>query len=295
MMKRIDRRAVLGGGIAGAASLLAPPVFAAPPVDLRKRLTSLEGTIGGRLGVAILDTGPGGRIVGQRMDERFALLSSFKFLAAALVLARVDSGDERLDRRIVFTRDDLVEYSPATETRVGEPGMTMAELCEAAITLSDNTAGNMLLRSFGGPSGLTRFVRGKGDAITRLDRWETELNESKPGDPGDTTSPLAMIGHLQRFVLGDALSPSSRTQLDTWLLANTTGAKRLKAGLPEDWKIGDKTGTSSAGTSCDVGVIYPPGRAPILVAAYLAETEKPVADQNAVFAEIGRLAAGMVA
>ena len=258
----------------------------------QSQLEELERRHGGRLGVCILDTGTGQRI-GHRADERFPMCSTFKFLAAAQVLARVDRGEEKLDRRIVYSKNDLVPYSPVTEKNVGATGMTLAELCHATITVSDNTAGNLLLASFGGPAGLTAFARSLGDGVTRLDRWETELNEAIPGDPRDTTSPAAMVDDMRSLLLGDALSPGSRKQLAEWLFATTTGSKRIRGGLPTDWRAGDKTGTSDNGVTNDIAIVWPPGRAPLLVTAYYAEYAQPKEARNSVIAEVGRIAASL--
>ena len=269
-----------------AAPLLALPAFAD---DATSRLAELERRNGGRLGVAAIDTASGRR-VGHRAEELFPLCSTFKFLAAAFVLARVDRGEEKLDRRVFFTDRDLVTYSPATKQHVGLGGMTMAEICEAAVTLSDNTAGNLMLASFGGPAGLTAYARSLGDRATRLDRIETELNEARPGDPRDTTTPVAMLGTMQRLLIEDALSAPSRDRLIGWLLASKTGTRRLRAGLPTDWRVGDKTGTGSNGTANDVAIAFPPGRAPILIAAYYTESTISDDARNTVIAEAGRLA-----
>ena len=251
---------------------------------------ALERRHGGRLGVAVLDTGSGRRMA-HRPDERFAMASTFKFLAAAFVLARCDKGEERLQRRIAFAQQDLVTYSPITEKHIGQGGMTMAELCEAAVTLSDNTAANLLLASFGGPAGLTAYVRSLGDDTARLDRIETALNEATPGDPRDTTTPAAMLGTMQKLLVGEALSRASREQLIAWLVANKTGDQRLRAGVPQGWRVGDKTGTGGHGATNDIGILWPPGRAPILVAAYFAEAQASDAERSAVLAEVGRIAA----
>ncbi len=258
------------------------------------RLAEIEKTSGGRLGVCVLDTGTGRRVA-HRPDERFPMCSTFKFLAAALVLARVDDGKERLERRVVFQAGDLVSYSPVTEKRVGGSGMTVAELCEAAITYSDNSAGNLMLASFGGPQGLTRYMRAIGDTRTRLDRIETELNEARPGDPRDTTTPDAMQRSMQKILLGDVLSQSSRAQLLQWLDANKTGDLRLRAGLPPGWHVGDKTGSGDNGAACDIAILRPPGRAPILVAVYLTETTAAMAVRNAAIASVGEAVAGWAA
>ncbi|MDI3306274.1 MAG: class A beta-lactamase [Acetobacteraceae bacterium] len=291
MRAPIARRRVLAAPILAAPSLLPfRGARATAGADAAGRLAELEGRSGGRLGVAVLDAATGRRI-GHRADERFPMCSTFKFLAAGFVLARVDRGEESLARRVTFTERDLVPWSPVTKHRTGAAGMTIAELCEAALTLSDNTAGNLLLASFGGPAGLTAYARTLGDGVTRLDRFETALNEAIPGDPRDTTTPAAMLENLRRLVLGDALSGPSREQLTAWLLANRTGDKRLRAGVPKDWLVGDKTGSGNNGATNDIGVFWPPGRAPIIVTAYLAEAPVPEEDRNAVLAEVGRIAA----
>jgi beta-lactamase class A len=218
------------------------------------------------------------------------MCSTFKFLAAAYVLTRVDRGEERLDRRITFTAADLVTYSPVTETRVGQ-GMTVAELCDAAITLSDNTAGNLLLQSFGGPAGLTTYARSIGDVVTRLDRIEPTLNEATPGDPRDTTTASAMLSNLQRIVLGNSLSAASRARIAEWLRANRTGDARLRAGFPKAWRIGDKTGSGEHGATNDIAVAWPPRRAPFLAAVYYAESTETGDQRNAVLAEVAKIVA----
>lgn len=258
-----------------------------PGAPLAEELARIEEESGGRLGVAVLDTATG-RQVGRREHERFPLCSTFKVLAAAGVLARVDRGEEALDRRIPYGRDDLVVHSPVTGGRVGEGGMTLGDLCDAAMTVSDNTAGNLLLAALGGPAGLTAYARSLGDAVTRLDRIEPSLNEALPDDPRDTTTPAAMRANLARLVLGDALSDSSRERLAGWMTGNRTGDARLRAGLPQGWRVGERTGTGERGTTNDVGVLWPPGRAPIVVAAYLTGTAAPVERRNAALAAVGR-------
>lgn len=290
----LDRRLLL-------TTFAALPVLGAPGAGLAAasaRLTSgisrsmaaLEARSGGRLGVAVLDTKTGATF-GHRADERFALCSTFKALVAGLVLARVDQGKERLDRRIRYGRDVLVAHSPATEKHVGD-GMTVGALCEATVTLSDNAAANLLLDTFGGPPALTAFLRTLGDKVTRLDRREPELNIVKPGEIHDTTSPRAMLGSLRALTLGTTLSPASRQQMVDWLVANQTGDKRLRAGLPAGWKVGDKTGSwgdSKGGATNDIGVIWPPGRPPLLITAYLGDSPLPGDQRSAVIAEVARI------
>jgi beta-lactamase class A len=278
-----------------AASAVASAAFAGPrdlaraTEPLTVAFARIEKEARGRLGVAVLDT-QSGMQSGYRENERFPMCSTFKLLAAAAILRRVDEGSERLDRRRRFDAKDLVVYSPVTEKHTAD-GMTLAELCDAAVTLSDNTAGNLLLGALGGPAGITAFARLLGDPVTRLDRIEPELNEAKPGDPRDTTSPAAMTANLRALVIGDALSAPSRAQLTAWLVANKTGDTRLRARLPAGWRVGDKTGTGGNGSNNDVGVLWPPGRAPILVSAYLTETGVPPEQRNATIAAVGQAVA----
>ena len=293
MTASINRRTALFGSLLAASALTNSSAKAQSTESPKwfRPLVDLELTYGGRLGVAILDTATGKRIE-HRANEHFALCSTFKWLAAAFVLARVDRKEEHLDRRIVIAKSDLVTWSPITEKRIGKPGITLAELCDAAITQSDNAAGNALLASFGGPSALTQFARSIGDTTTRLDRTELELNEAKPGDPRDTTTPAAMLATMQKILLGDVLSASSREQLIAWLIANKTGDTRFRAALPKDWRIGDKTGSGGHNTANDVAILWPPkkGRGPILVTAYYAESTSTADQRNAILAEVGRIA-----
>jgi beta-lactamase class A len=252
----------------------------------------IEAGIKGRLGVAALDMATGARF-NYRADERFPMCSTFKLLASAAILARVDAGKEKLERRVLYTKDDLVEYSPVTEKHAGE-GMTLAALCEAAITLSDNTAGNLILKALGGPGGVTEFARSLGDPMTRLDRNEPTVNESLPGDPRDTTTPAMMTKNIRKLALGDALKAASRKQLIDWLLASKTGGKRLLAGLPPGWRIGDKTGTGERGSTNDVGVIWPAKGAPIVASVYLTQTSAPREARDAAIASVGKTIATIV-
>jgi beta-lactamase class A len=283
--------AVIGSGLAMASR--PAPAAAGSSDRLAADLKKIEAESGGRLGVAALDTLTGARSL-HRADERFPLCSTFKLLAAGAILARVDAGRESLDRRIRFQARDLVEYSPVTKDQVAGDGMSVADLCEAALTLSDNTAANLLLAALDGPAGLTAYVRSLGDTITRLDRVEPDLNEAVPGDPRDTTSPAAMLSNLHSLILGNVLSAASRDQLSRWLIANKTGDARLRAGLPSGWRVGDKTGSGGRGSTNDIGIMWPPERAPMMIAVYLTETSKSDEQRNATLAAVARaVAAGL--
>jgi beta-lactamase class A len=253
----------------------------------------MEADSGGRLGVAVLDTATGA-MAGHRLDELFPMCSTFKVLCAAAVLARVDAGKEELTRLVKITPADLLAYAPVTKQRAGGE-MTVAELCAAAITLSDNTAANLLLASLGGPSAVTEYARSIGDTVTRLDRNEPELNSAEAGDARDTTTPQAMARDLMTLTTATALSPASRELLIGWLVGCKTGDEKLRAGLPDNWRIGDKTGSGEHGTRNDVAVAWPPGRAPLVIAAYQTQMTAGEDRRNAFFAAIGRAVAAAIA
>jgi beta-lactamase class A len=228
-------------------------------------IADIERRYGGRLGVYAIDTGSG-RTLAYRADERFLMCSTFKGLLAALVLSRVDAGKEELDRRVPYTKKDLIFTSPVTKANVGEGAMSVEGLCQAVSEVSDKTAAILLMRSSGGPTGLTTFVRSLGDTVTRSDRYEPASN--KYSGMLDTTSPRAIAGSAQKLLLGDVLSPKSRGQLEAWMIACQPGLKRIRAALPSDWIAGDRPGTSVEEESNDYAIVRPPGRAPLLVATY---------------------------
>ena len=256
-------------------------------------MQKLESSLGGRLGVAMLDTGSG-QALGWRQDERFPMASSFKLMLAAWMLERADQGQESLDSRVYFDASALVPYAPVTESRVGAVGITVRELCEGTVTLSDNPAANLLMARHGGPQGFTAFMRTLGDDQTRLDRTEPTLNEAAPGDPRDTTTPLAMLQSMRKVVLGDALTPASRAQLIDWMVATKTGDHKLRAGVP-GWRVGDKTGMGKNGASNDIGVMWPPGGgAPVLVCCYMAQTAASPQQRDVAIAQVAREVARVV-
>ncbi|GJD61329.1 class A beta-lactamase [Methylobacterium frigidaeris] len=278
------RAALIGAAIVASA---ARSVEAAE--DAAARLAQLERRDGGMLGVEVRDTATGRRF-GHRADERFPLCSTFKAIAAAAVLARADTGEDDLSRRIAYGHDALLSYAPVTSKHV-ETGMTLAELCAAAVVWSDNTAANLMLDTIGGPEGITAFARAHGDTVTRLDRTEPTLNTAIPGDVRDTTSPAAMVGLLDNVLLGRALSAESRARLVGWMHDSPTGLKRVRAGLPAGWRTADKTGTGDNGTANVVALIHRPDGAPILSAVYLTGSPAEPAARDALHAEIGRLIA----
>ncbi|MEV6326278.1 class A beta-lactamase [Streptomyces sp. NPDC051909] len=292
-MRHTNRRAVLaaGAGAALAAALPAAPAHAGTGGRARQRLRALEREHGARLGAYAYDTGSG-RLVTYRADELFPMCSTFKTLGAAAVLRDLDRDGEFLGRRIRYTQEYVTRsgWSPVTKDHVGD-GMTVAELCRYSITHSDNTAANLLLRELGGPTSITRFARSVGDPVTRLDRWEPELNSAEPWRTTDTTSPRALGRTYGRLVLGDALAPDDRRLLTDWLLANTTSEQRFRKGLPADWTVADKTGGGRYGGNNDAGVAWPPGRPPVVLTVL---TTKPAEDAVADDVLVAR-AAGILA
>lgn len=246
----------------------------------------IEAQLDARVGVAVHDLETG-RTWQYQADERFPLSSTFKTLACAALLKRVDTGREQLNRIVTFDESALVTYSPVTEQRTGPDGMSLSELCHATMSMSDNSAANIVLQSLGGPKAVTEFMRSIGDQVTRLDRWETDLNEAVPGDERDTTTPNAMATTLRTLVLGDILSPESRLQLKEWLKSNQVGDALFRSGVPSDWTVADRTGAGGYGSRSIAAVMWPPARKPVIATVYLTETEASFALRNTAIAEIG--------
>lgn len=275
---RLSRRSAL---IAGAAVLTSHAMPAAADQDV---LGAIERRYGGRLGVFALDLQTG-RTLAHRADQRFKLQSTFKGLLAALVLADVARGAERLEAIVSFTQADLLPASPITTAAVARGQMTVGELCEAIMYRSDNTAANLLMARRGGPNGLTSFLRGLGDKVTRVDSYEGQMK----GRPAsfDTTSPRAIVETARRLLLGNTLSPLAREQLSRWMVGNVVGRARLRAAFPPDWRSGDRTGTSD-GVCNDYAFAERPARAPLFMSAYYAAPGMPLSDQEAVLRAVGQ-------
>lgn len=251
-------------------------------------ISKIEERVGGRIGVYALDTLTG-KAIEYRSDERFAMCSTFKWLLAAQLLANVDVGNCRLQDTVEYGRSDLLDYAPITSKHVEQGRLTLAQLAEAAVTVSDNTAANLLLTRLGGPKSLTTFARKLGDPVTRLDRVEPELNQNILSDPRDTTTPRGMVASLRGAFVGGVLSEASRSHLLGWLVACETGRNRLRAGMPVKWLVGDKTGSGRNNAVNDVAVALPPNRPPILVAVYMSESPAPLEALNKAHAEVGRI------
>ncbi|MED1305053.1 class A beta-lactamase [Bacillus pacificus] len=240
-----------------------------------REFAQLEKQFDARLGVYAIDTGTN-RTVSYKHNERFAFASTYKALAAGAVLQQ-NSIDE-LDKVITYTKDDLVAYSPITEKHV-DTGMTLGEIADAAVRYSDNTAGNLLFKELDGPKGFEKVLRQIGDKITHADRFETDLNEATPGDIRDTSTPKALATDLKAFTVGNALPADKRKILTDWMSGNATGDKLIRAGVPQDWVVADKSGAASYGTRNDIAIVWPPNRAPIII-AILSSRDKTDATYN---------------
>lgn len=284
-----NRRAFL----LAAASMPLVAAFAARanemtlPDSAAAMLASLEAASGGRLGVYAMNMADGTQ-VRHRENERFPLCSTFKVILVSAILARSAHIAGLMQQRIHYAQSDLAHYSPVSEKHFND-GMTVAELCAAAIQYSDNTSANLLMKILGGPSVVTAFARTIGNGEFHLDRWETDLNTAVPGDPRDTATPAAMGRSLQALALGEILPALQRQQLNEWLLGNTTGAKRIRAALPAAWQVGDKTGSGDYGTANDIAVLWPPEREPIVMSIYHTQEKADAKWRDEVVADAARI------
>jgi len=278
----IDRRTFL----AAASSLVLSPASAeeAPPA-----LAAYERETGGRIGVYAENLASGAKIA-WRADERFVMCSTFKASLAAFVLARVDRGEDRLEDMVAYGAADLLDYAPVAKQNLAAGAMSVSDMCKAIVELSDNTCANMLLARVGGPAALTAFWNKTGDGVSRLDHYEPLLNRSRPGNPQDTTTPAAMAGNVKRFVTGGVLTSTSRDQLIDWMVNCKTGDKRLRAGLPKTWKIGDKTGNNGKDAAGDIAVAWPKPDQPVVIAAYTQGGAPTPPQLETVFKAIGEMA-----
>jgi len=292
MLRSARRRSIVLAAIATPFAGFYLPVFASNQKTsaANNELAKLEASANGRLGVAAINTGNGMR-VHYRADERFPFCSTFKVIVAAAILKQSVADKDLLAKRIRYNNDKLVKsgYAPITQKHIAD-GMTIAELCAATLQYSDNAAVNFLMKELGGPAAITAYARSIGDNLFRLDRWEPELNSAIPGDERDTTTPAAMEKSLQGLTLGNALALPQRDQLVTWLKGNTTGYKRIAAGVPKDWIAGDKTGTGSYGTTNDAGVLWPAnGGAPIVAVIYFTQNDKDAPPRDDVISQATRI------
>jgi len=282
-MKRYSRRDFVIG-----SALLFSPAFA--HAEAYDRIGEIEKTLGGRIGVSTLNTANGDRIR-HRGDERFAMCSTFKAALVAAVLARCDRDDLALNQQIKFGESDLLVNSPRTAAHLREGTLSLEMLCAAAVEVSDNTAANLLLSLIGGPAQVTAFFRSLGDNVSRLDRTELDLNSNLPGDPRDTTTPDAMASNLKSLLVDEkVLSAASRNRLTNWMLNEQNGRNRIRSGLPADWRVANKPGSSADrdGATNDIAAAWPPGRAPIVISTYVDARQTTPERRTMAIAEVAR-------
>ncbi len=267
-------------------AILSGPSGSAQAQTLSQTVEAWERRLDARIGVLLYETS-GEWEVSHRADELFPMSSTFKPLLCGAILAGVDAGTQDLSDHVTYQPADLVDYAPVTSAQV-ETGMTVGALCEATMTISDNAAANLLLRRLGGPAGLTEFIRATGDDITRLDRWETALNEATPGDTRDTTTPRAILTMLDRLLFGGVLSASSADRLRQWMIEDQVADELIRAHLPDGWQIGDKTGAGGYGSRAIIAFLQTAESRTYLAAIYLTESTAPFPERNAVLSDIGR-------
>jgi beta-lactamase class A len=269
--------------------LLVAPLCIAKAETGIDEFSNLEKRTNGRIGVAAIDVATNRRVE-YHGQERFLMCSTFKVLAVAAVLKRVDEQKDKLDRFVRYGEAQLLEHAPVTRAHVKVGGMTLDALCAAAIDQSDNTAANLILETIGGPKGLTEFARSLGDEFTRLDRMEPELNVASPGDDRDTTTPVAMGKDLQRLFTSEILSSESRDRLEGWMVGNQTGLKMIRVSVPADWRVGDKTGRSGNGASNDIAILRPPTGGPIFLAIYVNAPNESSDGRDSLVADVAKIA-----
>lgn len=287
-MKPTDRRSYLKILALSAVSAFHTSTFANPSSkEIVRELRELEKRHNGRLGLVALDQTTGQRIV-YRAQEAFPFCSTFKVLVASAALKLSESDPKFLEERIAIKPDDILSYSSQTEKNVNS-SMAIADLCAATLQHSDNAAANLLMKRLGGLDAINRWAHQLGDSSFHLDRWETDLNSAIPGDPRDTVTPLGMAQSLQKLCLGDVLHTETRALLNQWMLGNQTGATRIRAGVPSDWKVADKTGSGAYGTTNDIGVVWTAQDRPIVLAIYFTQKSRSADPKSEVIAAATRL------
>jgi beta-lactamase class A len=297
----IDRRGMIASVAALTLAGCVGPQQVAPSITANAALAALEARVGGRLGVLMLDTASG-RMTGHRYDAAFAMCSTFKLALAAAVLQQADQGRLKLDAALHYTQADMVAHAPITGPNLAKGAMRIIDLAEAAQKTSDNVAANLLIKHLGGPAAITAIFRSWGDDVTRLDRYDPDLNNVPPGEARDTTTPHAFARSMANVLTDERiLKPASRDILLQWMVDTNTGMRRIRGGLPPSWKSGDKTGTANSANfnnkTNDVAIFWPPERPPVIVTAfYEADGKYEVtrdADQ-AVLADVGRITAAQI-
>ncbi|MFC4554925.1 class A beta-lactamase [Georgenia faecalis] len=271
-----------------APTTTAPPsASAAPtPTDITADLDALETEFDARVGVSALDTETG-RSVEYRAEERFGYASTLKVFAAAELLREVPP--EEREARVVWTQEevDAAGYSPVTSEHL-DGGLTVAELAEAAVRESDNTAMNLVLDRIGGPAGLDAGLAALGDETTDVVSNEPSLNEVDAGGTRDTTTPAAFTAALDALLQPRNLAPDDLATLLDWMSGNATGDALIRAGAPADWVVRDKSG-GAGGIRNDIALVTPPGRAPIVVTVLTEKNDRAAEYDDELVARVAEV------
>jgi len=253
---------------------------------ITEKIKQVEQKLGARVGVSVFDIGAN-ESWNYNGDDKFPLMSTFKALACAKLLADVEKGIQSFDTSMVIKESSLIAWSPVAEKRIGEK-MNLKQACSAAMLMSDNTATNIVLTGIKGPKALTQFMRSMGDNVTRLDRIEPDLNEALDGDERDTTTPNAMVKSLHKLLFGDVLSHDSKQQLKQWMIDNKVTGSLLRSVLPKNWSIADRSGSGGFGSRGITAVVWSEQHAPIIISIYLTQTSASFAQRNKAIADIGK-------
>ena len=253
---------------------------------MEKEIRKIESELNSHIGVSIL-TVNSNESWSYKGNERVPLTSTFKTLLCANLLSNADKGNIALDEKVAVEKDKLITYSPVIEKHIGK-SVSLYDSCSATMTTSDNTAANIVLQKIGGPITLTKFIRNIGDDITRLDRYEPELNEGKPGDLRDTTTPNAITKTLNELLFGSALSEESQNQLKQWMIDNKVSDHLLRSILPSDWIIADRSGAGGYGSRSITSVFWPENTSPFIVSIYITQTKASFEQRNEAIVKIGK-------
>lgn len=283
MFAHFATRPLLAAGLAFGLLMASTASAEDPELRLFETVDRIEQSLGARVGLVVRDSGSDWSL-SHRTDERFLMVSTFKAMMCGAVLHRADAGALDLDERLEIEAEDILAYAPVTETMVGST-MSVGELCLAALDMSDNTATNLLIDRLGGPQMVTAFLREIGDPVSRLDRREPELNTFTPGDPRDTTTPLAMVSTLEAMLSGDALSPQSRAQLVGWMSHGGVTGALIRASTPEGWLVADRSGSGDFNRNI-VAMVTPPDRPPFFIAVFLSDADADFDTRNAAVIDL---------
>lgn len=256
-----------------------------PEIQYNSAFSKIESDYGVKLGVYAFDTETNKEVT-YNADNRFAYCSTFKSLISGAILQKYSS--DQLKQVIKYSQKDVLSYAPVTKNHV-DKGMTIEELCDAAVRFSDNTAANLLLNLIGGPSGFKSALNQLGDKVTEPARIELELNAATPGDTRDTSTPRQLAIDLKEYTTGNILTDDKKKVLINWMSGNAKGDKLIRAGAPKDWIVSDKSGSGSYGTRNDIAIVMPPNKKPIFVAILSSKNTKDAKYDDKTVADASKI------